>query len=122
LTANFAVVWGGTWVYCHLQYGLPSPSLSLVLLLWLVQSLNNGLYLAAALVFSSARAIWLPFPLLFVAINLAVNWKTLAGWMPDAVRLAPAWTWAALLAAAVVTLYAATRYLYARAPVRREWA
>lgn len=123
LTAlNFAIVWGGTWLYCHLEWDLPPPSAMMLMTLLLIQCANNSLYLAAALAFTSARAIWLPFPVLLVAINVAVNWKSIAEHMPFNDWTALPWFWPLVLLTASLAMERITLHAYSRARIRREWA
>lgn len=119
-TLNFVIVFGCLSLYCVWQVDLEKLSGSTLLTLWLVQLLNNHLFLCCALLFSSAKAIWLPFPLLIVAINLAANWNSIQ--QSFASLAVPEKIYQLFLLLAVLSFYAISRVGYARSIARREWS
>jgi ABC-type transport system involved in multi-copper enzyme maturation permease subunit len=117
---NFLVVWGSVLLYCLAREDGAAPELGNIVIFVLLQLLSSSFYLCCAIVFNSSRAIWLPFPLLVVGINLAVNWNRIAARLPGlpaALPFAPL-----LLALASPALLWLTVRLFERSPVRHEWS
>jgi len=53
--------------------GAPAPTATAVWIGCTVQWFSSAIFLATALVFDSEKAIWVPFPLIWVAITIAAN-------------------------------------------------
>jgi ABC-type transport system involved in multi-copper enzyme maturation permease subunit len=119
VVANFTLVWGGVAAYCAMDGG-DWPTLTAAITLGALQLLNASFYLSCALLFNSSRAIWIPFPLLIIAINAAVNWQRIAPLLPSAPAL-PGLT-ATLFMLACVVLLLVTRHVFGRTAMRHEWA
>lgn len=119
VTANFVLVWGGVAAYV-VWGGDEWPGVSAGLTLGALQLLNASFFLSCALLFNSSRAIWFPFPLLIVAINLAVNWQRIAPVLPG-LPSAPGLA-AAVLLLASAALLGLTRHVFGRTAMRHEWA
>jgi len=79
---NFLIVWGGVVLYAIVFNGLSSPSINLVVLLLAIQLANNFFYLSIGLLFTSTRAIWIPFPVLLISINVFFNWQSVTSALP----------------------------------------
>jgi len=96
------------------------PGLGAAATLGALQLLNASFFLSCALLFNSSRAIWFPFPLLIVAINLAINWQRIGPQLPSL----PAWPGLVptLCLAACLVLLAATHHVFGRTALRHEWA
>lgn len=119
-TLNFVLVFGALLLYCLWQTEHVLAISPMLLTLWLLQLLNNHLFLGCALLFSSNKAIWLPFPLLLIGINLAANWASIQRWFSWVSM--PAWGYQLLLLAAVLALFALCRAGYASSIASREWS
>ncbi len=117
---NFILVFGSVLLYCVWQTPLNLTLGSTLLTLWLLQLLNNHLFLCCSLLFSSTKAIWLPFPLLIIGINGAANWHTVVQLLP-AVTL-PTIVYQLLLIMLVLSLFVMTRAMYGSRIARREWS
>jgi len=119
-TLNFLLVFGAILLYCLWQTEHVFVMSPVLLTLWLLQVLNNHLFLGCALLFSSSKAIWLPFPLLLIGINLAANWDQIERWLQWSSM--PAWGFQLLLLATVLALFVLSRAGYASSIARREWS
>lgn len=117
---NFLVVWGSVLLYCVARDGGEMPDVHSIATFVLLQLLSSSFYLSCAILFNSSRAIWLPFPLLVVGINLAVNWNRIAARLPGLPAVLP-WL-PLLLAAASPALLWLTVRVFERSPVRHEWS
>lgn len=122
LTAlNCAIVWGGMVAFCMWRDGVELPTGATLATALLLQLLNSSFYVSCALLFNSARAIWVPFPLLVIGINVVINRDRLPALpivdaLPAALPLVPlALTFASL------ALLALTRHIFGRTAVRHEW-
>ncbi len=119
-TLNFLFVFGAILLYCLWRTEHVFVLSPVLLTLWLLQLLNNHLFLSCALLFSSSKAIWLPFPLLLIGINLAANWASIQRWLPWSSL--PAWGFQLFLLSAVLALFVFSRAGYARSIASREWS
>jgi ABC-type transport system involved in multi-copper enzyme maturation permease subunit len=119
-TLNFVLVFGCMLIYCVWQIGLDTLSASTLLTLWLVQLLNNHLFLCCSLLLSSSKAIWLPFPLLIIAINVAANWSSIQ--QSFSAFSMPEQLYQLLLLVVVWSFYALSRMGYAKSIARRGWS
>lgn len=117
---NFILVFGLVLLYCVWQTPLNLTLGSTLLTLWLLQLLNNHLFLCCSLLFSSTKAIWLPFPLLIIGINVAANWHRVVQLLP-AVTL-PTIVYQLLLIMLVLSLFVMTRAMYGSRIASREWS
>jgi ABC-type transport system involved in multi-copper enzyme maturation permease subunit len=120
---NFLAVWGGVLLYCLYRNELDVPDASLLLNFILLQLLSSSFYLSCAILFNSARAIWMPFPLLVVGVNLAFNWPRVAALLPaaPALSMTPLMT-PLLLAAGSLALLWLTLHVFGKTAVRHEWS
>ncbi len=117
---NFILVFGLVLLYCVWQTSFNFTLGSTLLTLWLLQLLNNHLFLSCSLLFSSTKAIWLPFPLLLIGMNVAVNWHRVAQLLPTIT--VPAMVHSVLLSMLVLSLFLITKAMYGRRIASREWS
>ncbi|TQK03376.1 ABC transporter permease [Herbaspirillum sp. SJZ107] len=117
---NFLVVWGSVLLYCLAREDSDMPDVDNIVTFVLLQLFSSSFYLSCAILFNSSRAIWLPFPLLVVGINLAVNWSRIAAHLPGLPAVLPVLP--LLLAAASPALLWLTVRVFERSPVRHEWS
>jgi len=117
---NFLVVWGSVLLYCVTREDGELPDVHSIVTFVLLQLFSSSFYLSCAILFNSSRAIWLPFPLLVVGINLAVNWNRMAAHLPGLPSVLPFLP--LLLAAASPALLWLTVRVFERSPVRHEWS
>jgi len=117
---NFLVVWGSVLLYCVTREDGEMPDVHSIVIFVLLQLFSSSFYLSCAILFNSSRAIWLPFPLLVVGINLAVNWNRIAAQVPGLSALLPFLP--LLLAVASPALLWLTVRVFERSPVRHEWS
>ena len=71
-TGTLLALWGSGHALGWLRVR-PDLTLSLVACGLSVHALNNAFFVALALVFSSERAVWVPFPAIFVLMSVMLN-------------------------------------------------
>lgn len=118
IIVNFVLVWGGALLYCIYSRDYALPNVTALLLMISIQVLNNSFYLAIALIFTSTKAIWIPFPLLLVAINMAINWQEITQFLPP-LSLPPEFTVIIIFTLSLYMLH--LTLLYNRCAIKKEW-
>jgi ABC-type transport system involved in multi-copper enzyme maturation permease subunit len=73
-TSFLLAIWGGGRALGLIEVP-PHPTIQLVLAGLTYHCLNNAFFVALSLLFSSERAVWVPFPAIFVIMSVIVNFS-----------------------------------------------
>lgn len=73
-TGILLVLWGSGRAFGWIEVG-PRLTMYLVLAGFTQHWLNNAFFVAISLVFSSERAVWVPFPAIFVVMSVILNFN-----------------------------------------------